>query len=286
MLTEEVGPEITVPCLWAGIVAYLLGNKRIFPAAARLHSCPIYDEGEMSYTVAAFYRFTSLSDPAALREELLSEFSGTDLRGTTLIATEGINGTMAGLPETIDRFLSFLAGKIGLDKSDVKFSTSEELPFGRLFFKVKQEIIAFRKARVDPTQAGNYVHPEAWNNLIANPEVLLLDTRNRYETEIGTFAGAVTPEIDTFSDFVTYVRENLDPATHPRVAMFCTGGIRCEKASAFMLQEGFREVHHLKGGILKYLEEVPPQESKWEGTCYVFDRRVAVGHSDFESKRT
>jgi len=236
----------------------------------------------MSYTVAAFYRFITLPEPATLREELLAEFAGTELRGTTLIATEGVNGTMAGLPETIDRFLNFLDAKIGLDRAEVKFSKSEELPFGRLLFKVKQEIIAFRKAKVDATHAGNYVQPADWNALIADPEVLLLDTRNHYETEIGTFTGAVNPKIDTFSDFVTYVRENLDPATHPRVAMFCTGGIRCEKASAFMLQEGFSEVHHLKGGILKYLEEIPAQESRWEGTCYVFDRRVAVGHSDFE----
>lgn len=247
-------------------------------------TCPTicYQIG-MTYTIAAFYRFTSLPNPSALRMELLAAFGETDLCGTMLIAAEGVNGTMAGTRETIDRLLELLAEKVGLNKADVKVAHSKERPFRRLKFLVKREIITFRKAEVDPTRAGIYVQPQEWNSLMADPEVLLLDTRNHYETKLGTFAGAADPGIETFSDFVTYVRENLDPAKHRKIAMFCTGGIRCEKASAFMLQEGFDEVYHLKGGILKYLEEMPEQISKWRGSCYVFDRRTAVGHSDFES---
>jgi UPF0176 protein len=238
----------------------------------------------MTYTIAAFYRFVSLPDPAALREEFRAAFSEDELCGTMLIAGEGVNGTMAGGAETIDRLLAMLAEKVGLDRAEVKFTFAEERPFGRLKFRVKQEIIAFRKAVVDPSQAGRYVSASEWNALIADPEVLLLDTRNGYETEIGTFQGAVDPGIETFSEFATYVRENLDPAKHRKVAMFCTGGIRCEKASAFMLQEGFGEIYHLQGGILKYLEETPKEESTWQGECFVFDRRRSVGFEDFEGR--
>jgi UPF0176 protein len=236
----------------------------------------------VTYTIAALYRFVSLAAPGVLREELHSMFAGSDLRGTLLIAKEGVNGTLAGSPAVIERLLSLLGERVGIDRADVKFSYSDERPFKRLKFKVKAEIIAFRKACVDPTQAGSYVRPQDWNALIADKEVLLLDTRNTYETEIGTFAGAVAPSIATFSDFVTYVRENLDPGKHRKVAMFCTGGIRCEKASAFMLQEGFEEVFHLQGGILKYLEEVPTEASMWQGECYIFDDRTSVGHADFD----
>ena len=236
----------------------------------------------MTFTIAAFYRFVSLPDPAALRDELRAAFSVEDLCGTLLIAGEGVNGTLAGSSETIDRLLDMLAEKVGLERAEVKFASAEDRPFGRLKFLVKREVLAFRKAKVDPTQAGTYVEPQEWNALIADPEVLLLDTRNHYEVELGTFAGATDPGIETFSDFVTYVRENLDPAKHRKVAMFCTGGIRCEKASAFMLQEGFSDVYHLKGGILKYLEDVPEQTSQWQGTCFVFDRRTSVGHGDLK----
>ncbi len=238
---------------------------------------------DVSYTIAAFYRFVTLSDPAALRQEMLASFTEEELCGTMLIAPEGVNGTMAGAAETIDRLLTMLVEKTGLERSEVKFASAEERPFGRLKFQLKKEIIAFRKATVDPTQAGEYVRPEDWNALIADPEVLLLDTRNSYEVEMGTFANAVDPKIETFTEFESYVRENLDPAKHRKIAMFCTGGIRCEKASAFLLQEGFGEVYHLKGGILKYLEEVPEQESRWNGTCFVFDRRRSVGHADLKN---
>jgi UPF0176 protein len=234
------------------------------------------------YTVAAYYRFFALADPSALREELRAAFAESDLLGTTLIAPEGINGTMAASAATMDRLLDFLAERTGLDRAEVKFSSSETPPFRRLKFKLKREIITFRNTSVDPTRPGQYVDPAEWNSLLADPDVLLLDTRNTYESEIGTFEGAVAPPLATFSDFATYVRENLDPAKHTRVAMFCTGGIRCEKASAYMLQEGFAEVYHLKGGILKYLEEVPAESSQWKGDCYIFDERVSVAHKDFQ----
>ena len=237
----------------------------------------------MTYTIAAFYCFVALPDPAGLREELAAAFSEQELCGTILIAGEGVNGTVAGSAEVIDRLLRMLAERVGLERAEVKFASSEERPFGRLKLKVKRDVLPFRKAEVDATRAGIYVRPQEWNALLADPEVLLIDTRNHYEVEMGTFAGAVDPGIETFSEFATYVRENLDPAKHRKVAMFCTGGIRCEKASAFMLQEGFEDVYHLKGGILKYLEEVPQQESAWRGECFVFDRRTSVGHEDFET---
>jgi UPF0176 protein len=238
------------------------------------------------YTVAAYYRFLALADSSALREELLTTFTGSDLLGTTLLAPEGLNGTMAGSDDTIHRLLDLLHERTGLTRAEVKFSTSEVAPFRRLKFKRKREIITFRNAAVDPTRPGQYVAPGNWNALLADPDVLLLDTRNTYETEIGTFTGAIAPPLANFSDFATYVTENLDPAKHKKVAMFCTGGIRCEKASAYMLQQGFVEVYHLQGGILKYLEEVPKEASRWQGECYIFDERISVDHQDFSSKKT
>jgi len=233
------------------------------------------------FTVAAFYRFVALADPQGLRDALHEMFALTDLRGTTLVAPEGVNGTMAASADTIDRFLAVLEERVGLERGEVKFSASEKAPFRRLKFKRKREIITFRAEEpVDPTRPGTYVDAAGWNELIASPNVLVLDTRNTYETEIGTFAGAVTPPLEKFSDFAEWVNENLDPAKHTKVAMFCTGGIRCEKASAYMLQHGFPEVYHLRGGILKYLEETPAKESSWKGDCYIFDERVAVKHSD------
>ena len=239
-------------------------------------------EWKRMYTVAAYYRFFPLADPAALRTALRAAFADTDLLGTTLIAPEGINGTMAASAETIDRLLEFLGEHACLVHAEVKFSTSEAAPFRRLKFKLKREIITFRGAAVDPSRPGMYVEPLAWNELVSSPDVLVLDTRNMYETEIGTFAGAVAPPLATFSDFAAYVCAHLDPEKHRRVAMFCTGGIRCEKASAYMLQQGFPEVYHLKGGILRYLEEVPAERSQWQGECYIFDERVSVGHEDFK----
>lgn len=232
------------------------------------------------YRVAALYKFVSLEEPAGLRDALCAAFTEDELCGTLLIAPEGVNGTLAGSDEVIERLLTLLAERTGLERTEVKFAQTEERPFGRLKFKVKNEIITFRGVTVDPAKPGTYVPPAEWNRLVDDPDVLMVDTRNRYETETGTFAGAVDPDIETFSEFVTWVREHLNPEKTPKVAMYCTGGIRCEKASAFLLQEGFEEVYHLKGGILKYLEEVPESESRWNGECFVFDRRRGVGHKE------
>jgi UPF0176 protein len=233
----------------------------------------------MIYTVAALYRFVPISDPAALRAALKPIFLELDLCGTLLIAPEGINGTLAGSEAAVDQMLQILKDQTGLPRSDVKFSSAPEKPFHRLKIRLKREIITFNQPSADPNKLkGDYVEPTAWNALISDPDVVVLDARNAYETVVGTFERALDPNIERFTDFADYVRSNLDPAKHKKIAMYCTGGIRCEKASAFMRSEGFEEVYHLKGGILKYLEEVPPVASKWNGECYVFDRRVAVGH--------
>jgi len=232
----------------------------------------------MPYTIAAFYRFTPLDEITALRIDLKEKFARLDLCGTLLIAPEGINGTLAGSESATNAMLEILQSKTGLQRDDVKFSTAPEKPFNRLKIRLKREIITFHQPEADPSvMAGKYVPARDWNDLIADPEVLLIDTRNHYETRLGSFVGALDPGLAHFSDFPEYVRQNLDPKRHRKVAMFCTGGIRCEKASAFLLNEGFAEVYHLKGGILKYLEDVPTESSRWLGDCYVFDQRMAVG---------
>ncbi len=239
----------------------------------------------MAYTIAAFYRFTPLGDPAALRLEFLrlelkQELAALGLCGTLILALEGINGTLAGTESAIDALLELLGRRFGLPPEEAKLSHAAEKPFPRLKVRVKQEIITFRQPQADPSvQAGTYVAPEDWNKLLADPDVLLLDTRNRYETRIGTFQDALDPQIDHFTEFTDFVQQHLDPARDRKIAMFCTGGIRCEKASAFLLAEGFAEVYHLKGGIFKYLEAVPTEDSRWQGECYVFDQRMAVGQN-------
>ncbi len=233
----------------------------------------------MNYTIAALYRFVALLDVSALRADLLQKFSDLNICGSLLIAPEGINGTLAGSESDINAMLDILQEVAGLSRDEVKFSYADLKPFKKLKIRLKKEIVTFKQASADPTQqVGTYVAASDWNQLIADPEVVVLDTRNVYETKIGTFAGAEVPPIETFTEFADYVRSKLDPKQHKKIAMFCTGGIRCEKASAFMLAEGFPEVYHLKGGILKYLEDVAPEQSQWNGECYVFDRRVAVGH--------
>ncbi len=233
----------------------------------------------MAYRIAAFYRFTPLNNISALRTDLKRELARLDLCGTLLIAPEGINGTLAGAESAIDSLLDILCLKAGLPRAEVKFSDAAEKPFNRLKIRLKREIITFDQPNADPTVAvGNYVAAQDWNELIADPEVLLIDTRNRYETRLGSFRNAIDPSIEHFSEFAEYVRQKLDPVRHPKIALFCTGGIRCEKASSFLLQEGFAEVYHLKGGILKYLEDVSVHDSRWQGDCYVFDHRMAVGH--------
>ena len=229
--------------------------------------------------VAALYKFVALKDFRELREPLLDVCMDAGVRGTLLLATEGINGTIAGTRKSIDCVLDYLRSDPRLADLQHKESFDDHMPFYRMKVKLKREIVTMGVEGIDPNQrVGTYVEPQDWNALVEDPEVLLIDTRNDYECDIGTFRGALDPHTTNFREFPAYVRENLDPGRHKKVAMFCTGGIRCEKASAFMLKEGFEEVYHLQGGILKYLEEVPKQESTWEGECFVFDNRVAVDH--------
>ncbi len=229
--------------------------------------------------VAALYKFVSLPDFHDLREPLLDACLAAGTRGTLLLAHEGINGTIAGSRAAIDAVLTWLRNDPRLADIEHKESLDDHIPFHRMKVKLKKEIVTLGIPGVDPNvRVGQYVSPRDWNALILDPEVLVLDTRNDYECDIGTFQGALDPRTNNFRQFPGFVREHLDPGKHKKVAMFCTGGIRCEKASAFMLNEGFEAVYHLQGGILKYLEEVPAEESLWQGECFVFDNRVAVDH--------
>jgi UPF0176 protein len=237
----------------------------------------------MPYEVAAFYQFAALPDFRGLREPLRSVCADLGLKGSVLLAHEGINGTLAGSAEAITALVEELrrgalfGGR--LDNLELKFSAALAMPFQRLKIRLKKEIVTLGDAAADPTrQVGIYVDPADWNDLIATPDTLVIDTRNAFEVAMGTFAGALDPGIKSFGQFKDFAARNLDPAKHRRVAMFCTGGIRCEKASAWLLARGFSEVYHLKGGILKYLEGVPETESRWRGECFVFDDRVALGH--------
>jgi len=230
--------------------------------------------------VCALYKFITLDDYESIRHPLLAFMLERDIRGTLLLASEGINGTVAGTREAIDQLLDRLKSDPRLADLDYKESIDETNPFYRTKVRLKKEIVTLGIEGIDPLQTvGTYVEPKDWNELISDPETLLIDTRNDYEIGIGTFKNAVNPNTDTFREFPEYVRENLDPAKHRKVAMFCTGGIRCEKSTAYLKEQGFEGVYHLKGGILKYLEEVPVAESLWEGECFVFDNRVAVDHS-------
>ncbi len=231
-------------------------------------------------TVAAIYKFVKLPDCAALRAPLLAQCNALDITGTLLLAEEGINGTIAGTRAGIDRILQYLRSDPRLADLGHKESAADHPPFYRMKVKLKKEIVTMGVPGIDPTErVGHYVKPEDWNALISDPDVLLVDTRNDYEVAVGTFKGAVDPRITTFREFPDYVKKHFNPDKQPRVAMFCTGGIRCEKASAYMLQQGFPEVYHLQGGILKYLENVPAEQSLWQGECFVFDQRVAVGQA-------
>jgi UPF0176 protein len=229
--------------------------------------------------VAALYKFVTLEDYHALREPLLDVCLAAGTRGTLLLAPEGINGTIAGSRVAVDAVLGFLRRDPRFADLEHKESQDDHVPFYRMKVKLKKEIVTMGVAGVDPNvRVGTYVNPREWNDLVNDPEVLLIDTRNDYECDIGSFRGALDPRTGNFREFPDYVRANFDPGVHKKIAMFCTGGIRCEKASAFMLNEGFEEVYHLRGGILKYLEEVPPEQSVWEGECFVFDNRVSVDH--------
>jgi UPF0176 protein len=229
--------------------------------------------------VAALYQFVRLPDFREMQEPLHAQCEAAGVKGTLLLAEEGINGTISGRREGIDAVLAWLRTDVRLAELEHKESYTDAHPFYRLKIKLKKEIVTLGVPGVDPTaQVGRYVEPQDWNALIADPEVLVLDTRNDYEVEIGSFQRAIDPKTQSFREFPAFVRQHFDPAKHKKVAMFCTGGIRCEKASSFMLSEGFPEVYHLKGGILKYLEEVPAEESLWQGECFVFDHRVGVTH--------
>lgn len=232
------------------------------------------------WTVAALYRFVALDDLAALQASIKDICHEHDICGTILLASEGINGTIAGpSPEALAAIIDYLDQTCGVKSGELKYSTASYRPFRRTKVHIKNEIITMRAPEADPTKlVGTYVEPKDWDALTGQDDVTLIDTRNDYETAVGIFKGALDPNIKTFTQFKDWVAENLDPAKHKKVAMFCTGGIRCEKASSYMLAHGFEEVYHLKGGILKYLEEVPPEQSTWEGGCFVFDRRVAVAH--------
>ena len=232
-----------------------------------------------SVVVAALYRFARFPDFEAFRQPLFEAMLAAEVRGTLLLAAEGINGTIAGSRLGIDKVLDFLQQDERFAGLEVKESYVDDNPFYRTKVKLRKEIVTMGVQDIDPNEiVGTYVDAEDWNELISRPDVLLLDTRNKYEVEIGTFDGAVNPETDSFREFPEYVARHLDPGNHKKVAMFCTGGIRCEKSTAYLRQQGFDEVYHLKGGILKYLELVPESESKWQGECFVFDNRVTVNH--------
>jgi UPF0176 protein len=242
----------------------------------------------MPLKVAAFYQFAALPDFRELRDPLRAICTGLGLKGSVLLADEGINGTVAGPEESIDALVTELqhgalfGGR--LDNLELKFSRSSQMPFQRMKVRLKKEIVTLGAA-VDPTrQVGTYVEPAEWNALISSPDTLVIDTRNAFEVAMGTFEGAVNPGIRSFGQFKEFTAQKLDPAKHRKIAMFCTGGIRCEKASAYLLGCGFSEVYHLKGGILRYLEGVPAQQSRWRGECFVFDERTALRHGLREHK--
>ena len=230
--------------------------------------------------VAAFYHFVSLDNYADLRQPLLNQMLKNNIKGSLLLAREGINGTVAGTQPSIDRLLAWIRTDSRLQNIRCKFSYDEEMPFYRSRVKLKKEIVTMGIKGIDPNRSvGTHVKPSDWNALISDPEITLVDTRNTYESAIGSFKNATKANTESFREFPQYVRDKLDPITHRKIAMFCTGGIRCEKSTAYLKQLGFDEVYHLQGGILKYLEEVPESESLWQGECFVFDNRVSVDHA-------
>jgi len=250
----------------------------------RMRQCTLPEAVELPrclrmFTVAALYHFTRFDDPATLRGPLLGLCEEEGISGTILLAAEGVNGTIAGPRAGIDKVLAHLRSLPGCATLEHKESFAEEQPFRRLKVRVKKEIVTMGQPDVDPrAKVGHYVEPADWNALIQNPDVAVIDTRNDYEIAIGTFEGAVDPETESFRDFPAWWEKNSHRFHNKRVAMFCTGGIRCEKSTNYLLEQGVEDVYHLKGGILKYLEEVPEDQSTWHGDCFVFDGRVSVGH--------
>ncbi len=232
-----------------------------------------------NYVVTALYKFVRLENFEQLQKPLLKVMEDNEVRGTLLLALEGINGTIAGSEQGINTVLNWLKSDERLNTISHKESYTDNAPFKRSKVKLKKEIVTMGIEGIDPLQVvGTYVKPKDWNALISDPDVVLVDTRNDYEIEIGTFENAIDPKTKTFREFPQYVADNLDAKKHKKVAMYCTGGIRCEKSTAYLKEQGFEEVYHLEGGILKYLEEVPQEETMWQGECFVFDDRVAVDH--------
>ena len=231
------------------------------------------------YLTCAIYKFVSLPRYESLQSPLHSLMVKNNVFGTILLAEEGINGTISGLPEDVRVVLTWLQNQPSLSNIDQKNSYHNEIPFYRTKVKLKKEIVTMGVEGINPKEVvGTYVKPKEWNALIEDPEVLVVDTRNDYEVEIGSFKNAIDPQTKTFRDFPNWAEKNLDKTQHKKVAMFCTGGIRCEKSTAYLKENGFDEVYHLEGGILKYLEEVPKDQTLWQGECFVFDNRVAVNH--------
>ncbi len=239
-----------------------------------------------NYTVVCFYKFASLPDYTEIRDPLKQVCVDNEVKGTILLATEGINGTIAGSEQGVAAVLAFIKSDIRFADLEYKTSYATTAPFEHTKVHLKKELVRLDVDWVDPNKmVGTYVEPKDWNALISDPEVVVVDTRNVYECGVGTFRGAIDPQTRSFRQFPAFVKAKLNPAQHKKVAMFCTGGIRCEKASSYMLGEGFEQVYHLKGGILKYLEEVDPKESLWDGTCFVFDERVTVEHGLKEGEK-
>ncbi|MCG8490324.1 MAG: rhodanese-related sulfurtransferase [Sneathiellales bacterium] len=231
------------------------------------------------FVIAALYKFVPLPDYKEMQPKILKVCMDNNIYGTLLLAEEGINGTVAGPREGIETLLGYLRSDERLAGFSHKEAINEEQPFYRMKVRLKKEIVTLGAPGTDPLKmVGSYIKPEDWNDLISDPDVIVIDTRNDYEYEVGTFKGAINPETKTFREFKQYVSDNLDKEKHKRVAMFCTGGIRCEKSTSYLLREGFENVYHLDGGILQYLEDVPKEDSTWEGECFVFDQRVTVDH--------
>lgn len=233
----------------------------------------------MTITISAFYKFVTVEDPEALKQSLAARGCALGIKGTILVAREGINATISGSADAMTAFLADLRADARFRDLVSKESLNAEHPFKRFKVKVKPEIVTFGQPDLNPAEnAGTYVRAEDWNALIQDPDVVVIDTRNFYEFGIGTFEGAIDPKTETFRDFPKFVSEALDPVRDRKVAMFCTGGIRCEKATAYMRAQGFEDVYHLEGGILKYLEVVPKEQSLWRGECFIFDERIALEH--------
>ena len=232
------------------------------------------------FNIASFYCFTKLASPVAVRTAIMHSAEQVGAKGLVIVSAQGVNGTISGTSTEVDALLPAIEEAIDARLSNVKHSQLERIPFRRMRVRLSKELITFGQVDADPSEQknGTHIEPQDWNALIAKDDVILIDTRNDYEIKTGTFKGAIDPNVESFSEFAEYVRENLSPEKTPKVAMFCTGGIRCEVASAHLLNQGFKEVFQLHGGILKYLEEVPAAESKWEGECFVFDGRVTVDH--------